>query len=155
MPNLDICVCPPLILVWYPWLCSQLVQFVPVISLLPCQMWNWPVFLVHILLRCPQGSAVGPVLFFMYTTPLSTTLAKIRSFSWPIFPNLYRSDFLIFWGGAVRTSHEPWEPCVQRDQLTRVICYKQFSQTFSSSYRHHIRLLVQKLTKRNFTIELK
>ena len=24
-----------------------------VISLLPCQMWNWPVFLAHILLRCP------------------------------------------------------------------------------------------------------
>jgi len=42
-----------LILVWYPWLCFQLVQIISVILLLPCQMWNRPVFLVHILLRCP------------------------------------------------------------------------------------------------------
>jgi len=27
-----------LILVWYPWLCSQLVQVISVVSLLPCQM---------------------------------------------------------------------------------------------------------------------
>ena len=44
---------PSLILVWYPWLCSQLVQVISVISLLPCQMCNWPLFLAHILLRCP------------------------------------------------------------------------------------------------------
>ena len=35
------------------WLCSQLVQTISVISLLPCQMCNWPVFLAHILLWCP------------------------------------------------------------------------------------------------------
>ena len=39
--------------VWYPRLCSQLVQVISVISLLPCQMWKLPVFLVHILLGCP------------------------------------------------------------------------------------------------------
>jgi len=29
---------PSLILVWYPWLCSQLVQILSVISLLSCKM---------------------------------------------------------------------------------------------------------------------
>ena len=29
---------PSFILVWYPWLCSQLVQVISIISLLPCQM---------------------------------------------------------------------------------------------------------------------
>ena len=33
--------------------CSQLVQIISVISSLPCQMCNWPLFLAHILLRCP------------------------------------------------------------------------------------------------------
>jgi len=44
---------PSLILAWHPWLCSQLVQIISVISSLPCQMCNWPVFLAHILLQCP------------------------------------------------------------------------------------------------------
>ena len=44
---------PSLILVWHPWLCSQLVQIVSLISSLPCQVCNWPVFLAHILLWCP------------------------------------------------------------------------------------------------------
>jgi len=39
-----------LILVWQPRLCSQLVQVISVISLLPCPMWNRPVSLTHILL---------------------------------------------------------------------------------------------------------
>ena len=29
-------------MVWYPWLCSQLVQVISIISLLPCQMWSRP-----------------------------------------------------------------------------------------------------------------
>ena len=45
----------PVVLVWYPWLCSRLILVISVISLLPCQIWSWPVFLAHILLRCPSG----------------------------------------------------------------------------------------------------
>jgi len=53
---------PSLMLVWYPWLCSQLVQVIFVISLLPYQM-----FQVHILMRCP------PML-----CPWSTTLRCVH-----------------------------------------------------------------------------
>ena len=66
----------PLILVWYPGPCFHLVQVISVISLLPCQMWNWTVFLAHILLQCPQGSVLGLLLFVMYTTPLSTLISS-------------------------------------------------------------------------------
>ena len=69
---------PSLILVWYPWLCSQLVQVISVISLLPYQMWNWPVVLVHILLRCPPTLCPWSCTLrhVAYTTRLSTLISS-------------------------------------------------------------------------------
>ena len=58
---------PSLILVWYPWLCSQLVQIISVISLHSCKMWNRPVRLAHFLLRCPPRLC-----------PWSTTLRHVH-----------------------------------------------------------------------------
>ena len=37
--RMQVCI-PSLIPVWHPWLCSQLVQIISVISSLPCQMCN-------------------------------------------------------------------------------------------------------------------
>jgi len=54
---------PSLILVWHPWLCSQLVQIISVISFLPYQMYNWHVFLAHILLRCPPMLCLSSTAF--------------------------------------------------------------------------------------------
>ena len=66
---------PSLILVWYPRLCSQLVQIISVISLLSCKMWNRPVLLAHSLLRYPPRLC-----------PWSTTLRHVHhSSQYPYF----------------------------------------------------------------------
>ena len=49
-------------------------KIVSIISLLSCKMWNRPVLLAHFLLRCPQGSVLGPwyphFLLFSKPSPL-------------------------------------------------------------------------------------
>ena len=72
---------PSLILVWYPWLCSQLVQVISVILLLPCQMWNRLVFLVHILLWCP--SRLCPWSFTLCHVQLSSQYSHFLLFHKP------------------------------------------------------------------------
>ena len=54
-------------------------------------MWNRLVLLVHILLRCPQGSVLGPLFFVMYTTPISTLI-----FSCSLNHHLYADDTQLF-----------------------------------------------------------
>jgi len=82
---------PFLILVWYSWLCSQLVQVISVVSLLPCQMWNRPVFLVLILLRCPPRLC-----------PWSTTLRHVHhSSQYPHFLLFPKPPPLRSWHSAL------------------------------------------------------
>jgi len=83
---------PSLILVRYPWLCSQMVQILSVISLLPCQMWNRLVFLVHILLRCPPRLCPwSTTLRHVHQTPLSTIISSCS-----LNHHLYADDTQLF-----------------------------------------------------------
>jgi len=83
---------PSLILVWYPWLCSQLVQVISVISLLPFQMWNRPVLLAHFLLRCPPRLCPwSTTLRHVHLTPLSTLISSCS-----LNHHLYADDTQLF-----------------------------------------------------------
>ena len=82
---------PSLILVWYPWLCSQLVQVISVISLLPCKMWNRPVLLV------------SPKAMFLVQRSLSCTpLLSVPSF--PLDLSVFLGRFLTDWGAELNQS---------------------------------------------------
>ena len=81
---------PSLILVWCPWLCSQLVQVISLSSRcfrVKCEtdLSSWYTSSCGV----PQGYVFGPTLFVMYTTPLSTFISSwFKCFSWQIFDRL-------------------------------------------------------------------
>ena len=82
---------PSLILVWCPCLCSQLVEVISVILLLPCQMWNRPVLLIFIFLRCPPRLC-----------PWSTTLRHVHhSSQYPHFLLFLKPSPLHTWHSAL------------------------------------------------------
>ena len=54
-------------------------------------MCNWPVFLAHILLRCPPRLCPWSTLFIMYTTPLSTLISSCS-----LNHHLYADDTQLF-----------------------------------------------------------
>jgi len=92
---------PSLILVWYPWLCSQLVQVISVISLLPCQMWNWPVFLAHTLLRCSPKT-----LYLVHYSLSCTPLLSVPSVNHElIFPILHHPVIWVAFPPSVPSTH--------------------------------------------------
>jgi len=69
----------------------KLVKVISVISLLSCQMWNWPVFLAHILLRCPPR-----------LRPWSTTLRHVHhSSQYPHFLLFPKPSPLCRWHSAL------------------------------------------------------
>jgi len=79
----------PVILVWYSWLCSELVW---IISILPCEMWQLSIFLVYLFLWCSSGLCsrsfslhhvyLGPRLDIPVLTPVlsSLTFLSITTF---------------------------------------------------------------------------
>ena len=73
------------LLVWHSWHCTKLVQILSISFRVKC---NNDFSSPH---TCPQGSVLGPLLFVMYTTPLSTLVSSLS-----LNHHLYADDTQLF-----------------------------------------------------------